>query len=64
MPVFVDQCDTVVGHYLAELQKDVSWYCKKFDYRYEKKSWGNSKDAVERTVNKVRGWSVGKEPNE
>jgi hypothetical protein len=46
------------------IQEDISWFIKKFDYRYENESWKNSKDAVERTVNKLRGWSVGKEPNE
>ena len=49
---------------MDRMQEDISWFIKKFDYRYEKESWGNSKDAVERTVNKLRGWSVGKEPNE
>ncbi len=49
---------------LDRIQEDISWFIKKFDYRYEKDSWKNSKDAVERTVNKMRGWCVGKEPNE
>ena len=49
---------------LDRMQEDISWFIKKFDYRYEKESWGTSKDAVERTVNKLRGWCVGKEPNE
>ena len=49
---------------LDRIQEEISWFIKKFDYRYEKESWGTSKDAVERTVNKLRGWSVGKEPNE
>ncbi len=48
---------------MDRIQEDISWFIKKFDYRYEKESWGNSKDAVERTVNKLRGWCVGKEPN-
>jgi len=47
---------------LDRIQEEISWFIKKFDYRYEKESWGNSKDAVERTVNKMRGWCVGKEP--
>ena len=47
---------------MDRIQEDISWFIKKFDYRYEKESWKNSKDAVERTVNKVRGWCVGKEP--
>ena len=48
---------------MDRMQEDISWFIKKFDYRYEKESWGNSKNAVERTVNKLRGWCVGKEPN-
>ena len=47
---------------MDRMQEDISWFIKKFDYRYENESWKNSKDAVERTVNKVRGWCVGKEP--
>ena len=46
------------------IQEDISWFIKKFDYRYENESWKNSKDAVERTVNKARGWCVGKEPTD
>jgi len=49
---------------MDRIQEDISWFIKKFDYRYENESWKDSKDAVERTVNKVRGWCVGKEPNE
>ena len=48
---------------MDRIQEDISWFIKKFDYRYENESWKNSKDAVERTVNKTRGWCVGKEPN-
>ena len=49
---------------LDRIQEDISWFIKKFDYRFEKEDWKNSRDAVERTVNKTRGWCVGKEPNE
>lgn len=49
---------------LDRIQEDISWFIKKFDYRFEKEDWKNSKDAVERTVNKTRGWCVGKEPTE
>jgi len=49
---------------MDRIQEDISWFIKKFDYRFEKEDWKNSKDAVERTVNKLRGWSVGKEPGE
>ncbi len=49
---------------LDRIQEDISWFIKKFDYRFENEGWKNSKDAVERTVNKTRGWCFGKEPNE
>lgn len=45
------------------IQEDVSWFCRKFDYRNYDEPWKNSRDAVERTVNKLRGWCVGTEPN-
>ena len=40
----------VQKHYLDELCEDVSWFCKKFDYRYEDEPWKNSKDSVERAM--------------
>ncbi len=40
--------------YYAELTEDVSWFCKKFDYRYEEEPWKNSKDAVERAIKFLR----------
>lgn len=48
---------------LDRMQEDISWFIKKFDYRYLNEPWHNSQDAVERTVNKLRGWCVGQEPN-
>ncbi|MBQ1186969.1 MAG: hypothetical protein IIX54_04700 [Clostridia bacterium] len=42
--------------YLKNLQEDVSWFCKKFDYRYAKEPWGNSKDSIERTVKFLTGY--------
>ena len=40
----------VQKHYLDTLSEDVSWFCKKFDYRYEDEPWKNSKDSVERAM--------------
>ena len=37
--------------YLEELLGDVSWFCKKFDYRYNDEPWGNAKDSPERAIN-------------
>lgn len=45
----------VQNAYSEELSGDVSWFCKKFDYRYENEPWGNSKDAIERTIKFLNG---------
>ncbi len=36
--------------YISELRGDVSWFCKKFDYRYDEEPWYNSKDSVQRSI--------------
>ena len=61
---FVETVTRLEKENMDRIQEDISWFIKKFDYRYENESWKNSKDAVERTVNKARGWCVGKEPTE
>lgn len=51
---FAKICSEVVESYMAELKDDVSWFCKKFDYRYDAEPWYNSKDAVERAMKFLR----------
>ena len=41
--------------YAEELSGDVSWFCKKFDYRYQDEPWNNAKDAVERAIRFLSG---------
>jgi hypothetical protein len=43
---------------MERVEKDLEWFTLKFDYRNKNKPWGNSQDAVERAVNKVRGGAV------
>ena len=43
---------------LQQLEKDIEWFTLKFDYRNQDKPWGESKDAVERVMNKLRGKCV------
>jgi len=47
---FATITEGVQKHYLKTLSEDVSWFCKKFDYRYEDEPWKNSKDSVERAM--------------
>ena len=53
-PVFSAKCEKIVNSYLEELKSDVSWFCKKFDYRYNEEPWYNSKDSVERAMKFLR----------
>ncbi len=48
--------------YLTTLSGDVSWFCKKFDYRYDEEPWYNSKDSVKRAI-RFLGGSFGEEDN-
>ncbi len=41
--------------YLSSLKTDVSWFCKKFDYRYDEEPWYNSKDSVQRAIRFLSG---------
>ena len=43
-------CANIVQTYMDKLKGDVSWFCKKFDYRYDSEPWYDSKDAVERAM--------------
>ena len=36
-------------------QDDVSHFCRKFDYRFQKEPWGNARDAVERSIRFLTG---------
>jgi hypothetical protein len=51
----VKEAEKIMLSYAAELKEDISWFCKKFDYRYDAEPWGNSKDAVERALRFING---------
>ena len=59
---FADVLARLEAEAFDRLQEDVSWFIRKFDYRFAAEPWKNSRDAVERTVNKLRGWCIGQEP--
>lgn len=52
---FAEMLSTVQENYLNSLKEDVSWFCKKFDYRYENEPWGNAKNSVERAIRFLEG---------
>lgn len=46
---------------LAQDEKDLEWFTLKFDYRNHDKPWGNSRNALERTINRLRGACIAPE---
>ena len=49
-PIFFKSVKGVTMRYYDTLREDVSWFCKKFDYRYNDEPWGNAKDSPERAI--------------
>ncbi|MBO5287094.1 MAG: hypothetical protein J6B34_03120 [Clostridia bacterium] len=45
----------VENAYFEKIKGDVSWFCKKFDYRYDSEPWYDSRDAVERAIRFLSG---------
>ena len=62
LAAFTDMLSNLISASLKRIEQDVEWFTLKFDYRNQDKPWGESKDAVERAVNKLRGWCAGEEP--
>lgn len=52
---FIEVLLKIQNENLARLEQEIEWFTLKFDYRNADKPWGNSKDAVERTMNKLQG---------
>ncbi len=52
---FYEAAHGIEMKYIEALRGDVSWFCKKFDYRYDEEPWYNSKDSVARAVKFLDG---------
>ena len=49
---------------MKRVEDELEWFTLKFDYRNADKPWNNSRDALERAVNKLRSWCLGPEPDD
>ncbi len=54
-PDFYKTAHGIEENYMKTLTEDVSWFCKKFDYRYDAEPWYNSKDSVPRAIKFLSG---------
>ncbi len=52
---FYDVILPLVESNLDRLQEDVSWLVEKFDYRNKDADWKNSRDAIQRGMQKLKG---------
>ena len=59
---FAADMEKLTDDSLSRVADELEWFTLKFDYRNADKPWGNSRDALERAVTKLRGWCVGAEP--
>lgn len=41
---------------LERIEQELEWFTKKFDYRYNDAPWNNSKDALPRSIQKLKGY--------
>lgn len=54
---FIDKLLELQQENLQRIQKEVNWFTEKFDYRNANLPWGNSKDALPRSIQKIVGHS-------
>ncbi|MCX7842813.1 MAG: DUF6062 family protein [Clostridia bacterium] len=54
--VFIEALINLQLSNLERIQEEVAWFTKKFDYRYNDAPWGNSRDALPRSIEKLAGY--------
>jgi len=54
--IFTDKLAKMELENLERIQKEVNWFTKKFDYRYNDAPWENSKDSLPRSIEKLVGY--------
>lgn len=52
---FIDFVLPLVQSHMKRVEEDIEWFCDKFDYRNKDADWRNSKDALQRAMQKVGG---------
>ena len=52
---FYEDMEKLMTENLERLHQDVSWLIEKFDYRNKDADWKDSKDAIQRGMQKLKG---------
>lgn len=64
LPEFYSDTARLAGGYLETLKDDVTHFCSMFDYRSKGQDWGNSKDAIERSIEFLTSERIAKQEQE
>ena len=56
---FLDDMREMMLKKIDTHKEDIDWFTRKFDYRNHAAPWKNSRDALERTINLLRGHCIG-----
>ena len=59
---FLDDIRSITLKKIDTHKEDIDWFTRKFDYRNHAAPWKNSRDALERTINLLRGRCIGTTP--
>ena len=59
---FYDRIFPVMEQNLTRVKEDLDWLIAKYDYRNASAPWGNSRDALQRTMQKLGGGYVADKP--
>ena len=59
---FSSSLRAVEEKYVSRVRENLSFFIKKFDYRYENEPWGDAKDAVEKAIALLNG--TGADPSD
>lgn len=53
--VFLNELAKMQFENLDRIRQEVNWFTKKFDYRYNDAPWENSRDSIQRSIQKIAG---------
>lgn len=59
---FYDMVLPLMEDNLSRIYEDVAWFIEKYDYKNKDADWKNSKDAIQRTMQKLRGGDPSRPP--
>jgi len=52
---FYQMIQTLMEDNMKRVEDDLDWFIKKYDYRYKDEDWKNSRDSVQRGMQKIAG---------